>query len=234
MRAILILLPLALRAQVCDPARLAGVYGFQLSGVTTISGDAKPAISLGRLVLDGHGNISGTAYTMFTGYLLGNPITGTYELKSDCTLTWKLQDDSGGWQNFTGTMTADLARAQFQQAGLSGPQRGTLTKAADRCSIEDLRKRYTYTVNGSTTPMFDGDAPGATSAAGTVDVARNGTFSVDSDCTVTFDLVVLGSGERLNSLHMRGMLVSAGREILAIETDPGAMVAARFNAVQLP
>jgi hypothetical protein len=45
---------------------------------------------------------------------------------------------------------------------------------------------------------------------------------------------VLGSGERLNSLHMRGMLVSAGREILAIETDPGALVAARFNAVQLP
>jgi hypothetical protein len=231
MRAFLLLLPLALRAQVCDPVKLIGAYGFQLSGTTTISGDPKSTTSLGRLVFDGHGNISGTSSTMFAGYLLGNPVTGTYELRTDCTITWKLQDDSGGWQNFTGSMNSDLSRATFRQPGLGGPHRGTLTRMPDSCTAKDLRKRYTYTVNGERIPMVEEDTGHSTSASGTVDVARNGTFSVDSDCTVTFDLVLLGPSERLVSLHMRGMLVNGGREILAIETDPGAMVAARFNAV---
>jgi hypothetical protein len=52
---------------------------------------------------------------MFAGYLQGNPITGSYELRTDCTLTWKLQDDSGAFQLFTGTMSADLTRAQIRQ-----------------------------------------------------------------------------------------------------------------------
>jgi hypothetical protein len=30
-------------------------------------------------------------------------------------------------------------------------------------------------------------------------------------------------------MNMRGFLVNAGKEILAFETDPGAMVAARFK-----
>jgi len=37
----------------------------------------------------------------------------------------------------------------------------------------------------------------------------------------------------VTALRMRGQLVNGGREILAIETDPGAMVAARLNAVVL-
>jgi hypothetical protein len=230
MRCLLLLLPLALHAQVCDPARFVGVYGFQLSGVTTISGDAKEATSVGRLVFDGHGNISGASSTMFAGYLLGNPVTGTYEVRADCSINWKLQDDSGAWQNFSGTLNSDLSRAQFHQAGLGGPIRGTLTRAADRCSAQDLRRRYTYTVNGTTTPMMDGDKPGNTSAAGTLDTERNGTFNVDSDCVVSFDLIVNGPDQRLTSLRMRGILVNGGREILAIETDPGAMVAGRFTA----
>jgi hypothetical protein len=234
MRALLLALPLVLHAQVCDPAKFAGTYGFQLSGVTTISGDPKPTTALGRLIFDGHGSLSGNSSSMFAGYLLGNPVTGSYEFKSDCTLTWKLQDDSGGWQNFTGVMASDLSRAQFRQASLGGPHRGTLTRSADRCTAKDLQKRYTYTIGGNTTPMVEGDNSRTVNASGTVDVARNGTFSVDSDCSVTFDLVLLGPDQRLTSLHMRGILVNAGREILAIQTDPGAMVAARFNAVAPP
>jgi hypothetical protein len=234
MRALLFLLPFALYSQVCDPVHFSGPYAFQLFGTTTISGDAQPATSLGRLIFDGHGKISGNSATMFAGYLLGNPVTGTYELRTDCTLTWKLQDDSGAFQSFTGAITPDLARGQFRQAGFGGPQRGTLTRSSDRCTAQDLKNRYTYTVNGSTTPMMDGDTPGGVSAAGTVDVARNASFSVDSDCTVTFDLIVVGENQRLITLRMRGQLVNGGREILAIETDPGAMVAARLNAVPPP
>src|ERR1017187_10071800 len=50
---------LSLRADVCDPTKLAGPYGFQLSGETTISGESKPVSNVGRMVLDAHGAISG-------------------------------------------------------------------------------------------------------------------------------------------------------------------------------
>src|ERR1051325_5310027 len=92
----------AAAADVCAPAQLIGPYAMQLSGTTSISGAPKPTAGIARVVFDGHGNLSGTASAMFAGYLLGNPVTGTYEIKSDCTITWKLQDDSGASQHFSG------------------------------------------------------------------------------------------------------------------------------------
>src|SRR5437764_11608644 len=130
MKAVLIgLLCLCCRAaDVCDPAKLSGTYAVQLSGVTTISGTEKPATSLARIVFDGSGNLKGTASAMFTGFLLANPVTGTYEAHADCGLTWKLQDDSGAFQNFSGTLSPDLNRAQFRQTDPGGAQRGILLK----------------------------------------------------------------------------------------------------------
>src|SRR5271157_2788555 len=99
-------------ADICNPSDLVGPYAFQLSGSTTISGTPKPIASLGRIVFDGTGSLSGTASTTFSGLLLGNPVTGSYEAKSDCSVIWKLQDDSGAFQNFSGTVSADGTRVQ--------------------------------------------------------------------------------------------------------------------------
>jgi hypothetical protein len=230
MHRLFFLLSAPVFAQVCDPAKLMGPYGFQLSGTTTISGAEKPTTSLGRIVFDGHGNLSGTSSAMFSGFFLGNPVTGAYEAHTDCTLTWKLQDDSGAFQNFGGTISSDLMHAQFRQTDPGGAQRGILQRVPDTCTSQSLAKRYQYTVAGSTTPMQDGDTARTVSAKGTIDVARSGTFQVDSDCIVEFDVLLVGPDQRLVSLHMRGILVNGGREILAIQTDPGAMVAGRFIA----
>jgi hypothetical protein len=229
MRTVLFLAAFTLRAQVCDPAKLLGPYAFQLSGSMNISGTEKPITSLGRIVFDGHGSLAGTSSAMFSGFLLGNPVTGSYEARPDCAVTWKLQDDSGAFRNFAGTLSADLTHGEFRQTDPGGAQHGVLLQAPAQCTAQDLRKQYTYTVSGITTPMQDDDPPHNVSARGTVDVARNGTFQVDPDCTMQFDLILLGAGDRLVSLHMRGMLASGGGEILAIETDAGAMVAARFT-----
>src|SRR5258706_1233847 len=120
----------AYAADVCNPPDLIGPYGFQLSGTTMISGEPKPTASLGRLVFDGRGNLSGTSSAMFEGYLLCNPVAGTYELKTECTITWKLQDDSGAWQTFQGTLAGDLTRGQFKQREPGGTPNGILEKAA--------------------------------------------------------------------------------------------------------
>src|SRR5271155_586859 len=94
----------ACAADVCDPAKLEGAYGFELSGQTNISGESKPVVSVGRLVFDGQGVVSGYSSINFSGFFLGNPVTGKYEAHTDCTITWTLQDDSGAFQNFDGKL----------------------------------------------------------------------------------------------------------------------------------
>src|SRR5512132_290367 len=106
---LLVLVPgfAAQAADVCNPADLVGPYAFQLTGSTDISGTPKPTASLGRISFDGHGSLTGTASAAFRGLLLGNPVTGSYEVKSDCSVIWKLQDDSGGFQHFRGKLSTD-------------------------------------------------------------------------------------------------------------------------------
>ena len=231
---LLLLLPgaEAQAADVCNPTKLAGHYAFQLSGSTTISGAPKPTASLGLITFDGSGSLSGTASATFSGVLLGNPVTGTYEAKSDCSITWKLQDDSGGFQNFSGTLSPDGTRVQFRQTDPGGAQRGIMQKTPDACSAADLQKKYKFTVSGSTTPVQPGEVARTISTEGTLDVAENGTFQVDNDCSVHFVLTLPAGPSPLTipPMTMRGFLVNGGTEILAFQIDPGAMVAARFKS----
>src|SRR5580658_3284447 len=110
----------AFAADVCNPNDFQGAYGFQLSGTSAISGEAKPIAGVGRMVLDGSGGLSGTSSVTFSGVLQGNPVTGTYEAHTDCSVSWALQDDSGAYQHFAGTMSPDGKRVQFRQTDPGG------------------------------------------------------------------------------------------------------------------
>jgi hypothetical protein len=208
-------------ADICNPVALVGPYVVQLAGTTTISGEPQPTVSLARLIFDGSGKISGTSSATFSGLLLGNPVTGTYEAQADCSLTWKLQDDSGAYQNFGGKLTPDLMRAQVRQTDTGGT-RGVLEKTSDSCMSTDLRKRYSYVAAGAIKAMTPGQASRNVSAKGVVD---SGSFQVDSDCAVHFVLNLPDA-----NANARGFLVSGGNEILAFQTDPGAMVSIRMTA----
>jgi hypothetical protein len=232
---LLVLIPglAAQAADVCNPADLLGPYAFQLTGSTDIAGTPKPTVSLGRIAFDGRGGLSGTASATFRGLLLGNPVTGSYEAKSDCSMMWKLQDDSGGFQNFSGTLSSGGTSVQFKQTDPGGAQGGIMRKTSDTCSAADLRTKYYFTVSGSTTPMQPGDVPHVVSAKGTLNIAENGSFRVESDCSVRFGLTVPAQDGQVvepSLMTMRGFLVGGGQEILAFQTDPGAMVAARFTS----
>ena len=230
---IVLAVPCAQAADLCNPADMVGPYAFQLTGLTDISGTPKPTASLGRLVFDGSGNVSGTASATFSGLLLGNPVTGTYEAKADCSVTWQLQDDSGGFQHFSGKLSKDAARVQFRQTDAGGAQRGIMKRVPEACSASDLRKKYDYYVSGRTTPMLPGEVGRSVSAKGTLDVSENGTFQADSDCSVRFVLTLPpreGRPAEPSILNMRGFLVERGGEILAFQTDPGAMVSGRLTS----
>jgi hypothetical protein len=220
-------------ADFCNPADLYGPYAFQLTGSTDIAGTPKPTASLGLITFDGSGGLSGTASATFRGLLLGNPVTGSYEAKSDCSVVWKLQDDSGGFQHFSGTLSTDGSSIQFRQSDPGGPQRGIMKKTSDTCSAADLLGKYAYTVSGSTTPMLPGEVAHTVSAAGKLDTTENGSFQVESDCSVRFVLTIPAPDGRAAEpppMSMRGFLVHGGKEILAFQTDPGAMVAAHFTS----
>ena len=57
------------------------------------------------------------------------------------------------------------------------------------------------------------------------------SIRLETDCTVTFELSVPAPGGDTSALtQMRGILTNGGNEILAFQTDPGGMVAARLIA----
>jgi hypothetical protein len=234
-------------AAVCDPNQLQGPYGFQLSGAASISGQSQPATSIGRIVFDGQGGISGYSSVMFAGFLLGNPVTGTYESRSDCTASWSLQDDSGAYQHFSGEVSAGGKRVQFRQTDPGGPQSGILARTSDQCKSSDLRKRYEFRLYGSFTPMLPGEAPATVDAKGDVQADSQGNFmltlrdkplaateitvEVESDCIVHLQLALPAEGgETPAPITLRGILVDDAKEILAIQTDPGWMAAAHLVA----
>ena len=235
---------------VCNPRTFHGVYGFQLSGDTTISGDKKQAVSIGRLVFDGSGGVSGYSSVNYAGFLLGNPTTGTYEAHTDCSVTWSLQDDSGAYQHFGGTMTGDAKRVVFAQTDPGGPGHGSMVLTPQACTASALQQKYRFSVSGSYTPMEAGQSADTISVSGKAEVQGgklalhvtdkpvpgDGTFDVDGDCVVTMDLNLPPNAATgaATTINLRGMLVDDGKEILAIQTDPGAAVTARFIAEPVP
>lgn len=234
-------------ADICDPGHLQGTYGFQLSGDTTISGNSRPVTSLSRLVFDGDGGLSGYSSVMFAGFLLGNPVTGSYEVGSDCKMSWSLQDDSGAFQHFSGVITGK--RVQFVQTDPGGAQRGIAARTSDECTALDLQKKYDFTLSGSSIPMMPGEVSSTVAAEGLIAADDSGNFkltlrdhpwvttdvtvTVESDCFVQIGLALPAeAGETITLMTLRGILLNDGREILAIQTDPGASVSARFTAHQ--
>jgi hypothetical protein len=208
-------------ANVCGDNEILGPYGAQTSGVTKIAaGTPKPAVTLARLVFNADKTVSGYSSVNFDGLLLGNPVTGTYEIKSDCTMSWSLQDDSGAYQQFSGTVTPGGNRVEFQQADPDTGQHGIMERTSDACTDADYRPRYSFTLSEDSTKLVLNAAADGTF---TTSDGSSGTLKVDSDCIVHIEF---GDGET----KLRGILVNKGAEILAIEIDPGKTVAARFTA----
>ena len=94
--------------------------------------------------------------------------------------------------------------------------------------------------------MEPGGVGGAISAKGLMTADVNGnfkltakgnpratsvTFTLDPDCTVELEIALPSEhGETITPMKLRGILTNGGKQILAIQTDPGAMVSAKFTA----
>lgn len=229
-------------ADVCNPVDIHGPYGFQLAGTTTISGSETPIAAVGRLDFDGAtAAISGVSSVNFNGLFLGNPVTGKYEAKTDCTMTFSLQDTSGAFQHFSGKSAPDGNRVEIQQTDPGTHERGVIVRLADGCNAAGFRGEFHFTIAGHATPLVSEGSKGTGSAKATVEAdgsgnlvvvheksKTSGMYAVDSDCFVQLDFG-LADGDSSSSVKMRGILVNGGKEVLAIETDPEQVGSARFS-----
>lgn len=231
----------ALAADICPATDIHGAYGFQLSGTTTISGSETPIASVGRLVFDGKTTISGVSSVNFNGLFLGNPVTGTYEIQTDCTMTLNLQDTSGALQHFTGKAAPGGNRVEFHQSDPDISIRGLLIRSADTCNAASFRGQYNFTMSGKSTPLAT-EATTANASAKAVALAdgngninfirgdskTSGTYTVDSDCFIEADFG-LADGESSTLVKLRGIVVNGGKEVVAIQTDPAHVSSATFS-----
>jgi hypothetical protein len=232
-------------APACSEADIEGWYGLQLSGLVTISGAEAPVATLARVVSDGHGTVTGYSSVNFNGLLLGNPVTGTYEVRPDCTMFMSLQDDSGAFQHFSGTVAPGGEKVELLQTDAGTGERGIMEKTSDACSAADVEDRYAFTLEGVYSPLAADGASGAISAEGEIhtdatgrftltrNVPRpatvNGIFEIDNDCIIRMEFSLPAGGhEAAIPMKLRGILVSSGKEILAIQTDPDVVASARF------
>ncbi|HWC97458.1 MAG TPA: hypothetical protein VG456_11925 [Candidatus Sulfopaludibacter sp.] len=214
-------------ALVCDPQKFAGSYGVQLSGTTTISGEIKPVAAISRLVFDGKGSVSGYSSVNFTGLLLGNPVNGSYQAGTDCSLQWSLQDTSGAYQHFAGTAASDYVRIRFRQTDKGAAHDGAMIRMPKECSVAILSRLYDYTFSSGASGLLEVTGGGnlvVNSADGLS--AGRGTVQIDSDCMAQFQLTMPNTNAVIN---LRGVLLDEGREIRAIQTDPGPAVTAKFT-----
>jgi hypothetical protein len=216
----------ALAANACGRYDVRGPYGSLLSGVTTISGEPKPAVILARLVFDDDGKINGYSSVSFDGLLLGNPVTGTYEAGLDCQLSFSLQDDSGAFQHFSGVITPGGSKVDIRQTDPDVEVRGTMKRTLDSCELATFKGRYNFSLSGTTSDKgaIDADGAGHFKIIRGSEVTGDGAFEVDADCIVRIE-----PGTE-DPVHLRGILVDGGKEILAIQTDLGNTVSARFTA----
>jgi len=235
---------LAAAANPCGPNDIQGTYGMQLSGVTTVGVDGpQPVAAIGRLVFDENGGVNGVSSIGIAGYFVGSPVNGKYSFKADCSLTFDLRDQSGGFQHFAGVAKDNATRVDIRQTDAQAGADGVLLRTASGCQTASLHGAYAFNLAGTASEFADGRERGTPlSVKGTVtsDGAGNleltwtgghttGTYEVDSDCIAEIELGVT-QGDSADIVKLRGVLVNQGRLLLAVESDPAGVAIARLIA----
>ena len=81
----------------CSVSSLNGPFSFSTTGFFTNNGQLGLASNVGRILLDGTGNLSGSETASVNGTILRNfGFSGTYTVAQDCTGSATLQPSTGG------------------------------------------------------------------------------------------------------------------------------------------
>src|SRR5207245_64996 len=232
--------PGALADEGCTNHSLRGAYGFAVDGQAfgTSGQEVAEFADEGRIVFDGHGNMTGTGTESLNGAI--NPVVfgGTYSVQSDCTGTATIQGgltaslrfmlvEGGQEVNAIVTDPGVVAAGQIVKQQLAG------------CTNASFKGVYSFATTGSA--FSPGGEVGDVAASGqivsdgrghttessnssfnglqTADT-QTGTYSVNPDCTGSATSIHHPSG---NVDTVNFVIVEGGAEAKFIVTNPGAV-----------
>jgi hypothetical protein len=74
--------------QSCGPKMVRGRYGFTVTGTQFFAPPTPPvqAVTVGQIVFDGHGGLSGSDVVSLSGQIVPRTLTGNYVVRRDCTI----------------------------------------------------------------------------------------------------------------------------------------------------
>jgi len=230
-------------AATCSNASLSGTYGF-LHGGTNSAG--APAAGLTQVTFDPTtGTYTAEDTTSLDGVIAILPLTATYKVAPNCTVTARVRVDGSPATNVSFVVTSTGFLFLFQKPGATssgfGVKQGSAVCTNDRVQgsfgfettgvflagapvtgpvafIGELK----LTVNPSGEGLIRGHLAG--SQDGTIlkfaEEPVTGSYTIGPDCRGTATITPEGLAE----MHFSLVVVDGGKEMLAIETDAGTVV----------
>jgi type VI protein secretion system component Hcp len=219
----------------CSVASLNSVYGFINTGYETAP-TIHPSVSVGQITYDGKGNVSGAVTHSNGGTISTLTFTGTYSVSNDCTgSTVETQSDGNIIHN--SFVIGRNKGTQFIRTDPTQTRTGfSLAQGGAACGVTGVPETFAVNLIGSGTGANPVAYVGQATLDGEGNVFGSGTLSVDgaiisgplsgtytenaANCTGTMQLTPFGG----TPANFNFVVVSAGRELLMIETDSGTTV----------
>ncbi|HET9407666.1 MAG TPA: hypothetical protein VFO39_10545 [Candidatus Sulfotelmatobacter sp.] len=213
----------------CTNATLTGVWGYEVGS------------AVGQIMSNGAGSLTGSQTVSQGGTIVKQTFTGTYSLNGNCTgsLTVHITGGTTAHLNFV----LDEANKGFQiietdsgtLAGGVGLAKGTAT-----CGLTGINQTFAALLLGKIPAKGPAayvaqvilDGKGSASGVGTFNVngaiftaSFTGKYTEAANCTGTMQITPTGH----SALHFNLVVVSAGKEILLLETDTGTVIAGNMQ-----
>lgn len=222
----------------CANHSLRGAYGFATDGQAfDANGEFAEIASAGRIVFDGHGNLTGRETESLNGSITEPTFWGTYSVQPDCTGTATIHSDlttnlrfvlvEGGQEvNVIDTDPGVVAAGQITRQELT------------HCTLASVKGVYSFAASGSFYAagaevgdfaglgriQFDGRGHATESFSSSFNGSQSAdiqtaTYTVNADCTGTYT----STHPNGQVDHVNTVLVEGGAEIKFIVTDAGAV-----------
>jgi hypothetical protein len=223
----------------CSNASVNGTYGIVSTG---LNGSLQPASSVDQVTLDGAGHLSGTSTKSIDGTIVTFPFTGTYSIAASCNGTAIFNNQSGQTEHDNIYLNNSNAGAFLIQTDKTHVQSSiAVAQGAATCTNLGVKNPYSFEATGQVIGTGQIAGAGRLSMNGTggisgtltlsldgvihSSVAVTGTYKINSNCTGAATITPTG----LSAMNFNLVVVNAGKEIMAIETDHNTIVTGTFQ-----
>jgi hypothetical protein len=223
----------------CSNASIKGTYGIVSTG---LNGSLQPASSVDQITVDGLGHLSGTATKSIDGTIVTYTITGSYNIAANCNGSAIFNNQSGQTEHGNIYLNNANAGAFLIQTDKSHVQSSiAVAQGAATCTNLGVKNPYSFEATGTVIGTGQVAAAGRLTMNGTGAISGTltlsldgtihssasvtGTYKINPNCTGTASITPTG----LSPMHFNLVVVNAGKQIMAIETDNNTIVTGTFQ-----